>query len=264
MCGMCGCSEDVQDKKHHKNHTHDTFIAHHHGSELTEMVRIEQDILAKNNQFARKNKHFFHEKKILTVNMMSSPGSGKTTLLAKTISDMKDKITSAVIVGDQQTDHDAALLRACGTEAVQINTGKICHLDAHMIDHALEQLPTKERMILFIENIGNLVCPALFHLGEDYKIVILSVTEGDNKPLKYPEMFRSADLMILTKIDLLPYVKFDVDKCCEYARKIKPDLEILMLSAAQGHGLTQWYQWLTQKQRVYMTGSEPLVNHVET
>lgn len=224
-----------------------TFIPHHRNDE--NLIHIEQNILAKNNQFAKQNKDYFSEKKILSLNIMSSPGSGKTTLLAKTISDLKDRAASAVIVGDQQTDHDANLLKSSGAEAIQLNTGKVCHLDAHMVTHALERLTINESMILFIENVGNLVCPALFHLGESYKIVALSVTEGDNKPLKYPDMFRSADLLILTKIDLLPYVEFDVNKCIDYAHRIKPDLEVLQLSATKGLGLAQWYQWLMQNKK---------------
>lgn len=247
MCGICGCSEEINDSMHHIHDEQTSLVAHHHNEDG--LIHIEQDILAKNNQFAQANKNYFAEKNILAMNMMSSPGSGKTTLLAKTISDLKDRMTLAVIVGDQQTDYDATLIKSSGAPAVQVNTGKVCHLDAHMIGHAVEKLPVIERMILFIENVGNLVCPALFHLGESYKIVILSVTEGDNKPLKYPDMFRSANLMILTKTDLLPYVEFDVDKCCDYARRIKPDLEVITLSATKGQGLTQWYNWLMQKQK---------------
>lgn len=257
MCGICGCSEEMHVEERTKcasrstvHHVHDEekmLVAHHHDDD--DLIHVEQDILAKNNQFAQQNQHYFAEKKILSLNIMSSPGSGKTTLLAKTIRDLNNTVTSAVIVGDQQTDHDATLLKSSGAEAIQVNTGKVCHLDAHMIGHALEKLSIKERMILFIENVGNLVCPALFHLGEACKIVMLSVAEGDNKPLKYPDMFRSADLLILTKIDLLPYVEFDVNKCIDYARRIKPDLEVLQLSATQGQGLPQWYQWLMQKQK---------------
>lgn len=244
MCGICGCAEDTHDT--HAQHAHDeaALKIHHHDN----LIAIEQDILAKNNHFAGHNRRYFAQKQILALNMMSSPGSGKTTLLARTLSDLKDKMAAAVIVGDQQTDFDAAQIRASGAPALQINTGKVCHLDAHMIGHAVEQLPLREKMVLFIENIGNLVCPALFHLGEKHKIVILSVTEGDNKPLKYPDMFRAADLMIITKTDLLPHVDFDVQKCSEYARRVKPDLEVLTLSATQGAGLSGWYDWLLQRQ----------------
>lgn len=249
MCGICGCSEDMHDTTHHAHDEQKELVTHHH--DAGNLINIEQNILAKNNQFSQQNKNYFVKKRILALNIMSSPGSGKTTLLARTISDLKNKVTAAVIVGDQQTDCDANLLKLSGAEAIQVNTGKACHLDAHMIGHALDKLAISEQMILFIENVGNLVCPALFHLGESYKIVILSVTEGENKPLKYPDMFRSADLMILTKMDLLPYVEFDVNKCIDYARRINPDLEILILSTSKGQGLTQWYEWLMQKHDAY-------------
>ncbi|VVC75530.1 Hydrogenase isoenzymes nickel incorporation protein HypB [Aquicella siphonis] len=246
MCGICGCSENNHDMAVH-SHGDSAMAVHAHDDH--EWINIEKDIFSRNNHFARQNQDFFSRNRILAINMMSSPGSGKTTLLAKTISALKENILSAVIVGDQQTEYDAAVIEASGAPAVQINTGKVCHLDAHMIGHAVEKLPLRERMVLFIENIGNLVCPAHFHLGEHYKIVVLSVAEGDNKPLKYPDMFRFADLMILTKTDLLPYVEFDVDKCMDYARRIRPGLEVIALSANNGQGLTHWYQWLMQKQK---------------
>ena len=209
-----------------------------------DIIQVEQDLLAKNNRFAAMNRHYFMERKIMAINLMSSPGSGKTTLLARTISELKPKLDMAVVVGDQQTDYDAEKLKASGAEAIQINTGKVCHLDAHTVGHSVEHLSLNKKSILFIENVGNLVCPALFDLGETYKIVLLSVTEGDNKPLKYPDMFRRADLMILTKIDLLPYVEFDTEKCIEYAKRINPSVDVLSLSATTGEGLKEWYQWL--------------------
>lgn len=175
---------------------------------------------------------------------MSSPGSGKTTLLAKTIADLKDRLDIAVIVGDQQTDYDAEKIKSSGGQAIQINTGKVCHLDAHMVGHAIDNLALKEHSLLFIENVGNLVCPALFDLGESYKVVILSVTEGDNKPLKYPEMFRKADILLLTKMDLLPYVDFEINQCIAYAKRINPMVEVLPISAKNGAGLSKWYEWL--------------------
>lgn len=246
MCGICGCSEDTDETHHHVHDKEAPLIIHHHEKE--KIIHIEQNILSKNNQFAAFNKKYFKENKILALNVMSSPGSGKTTLLTKTMSDLRSKYEFAVIVGDQQTDHDAKQLETSGVAAVQVNTGKVCHLDAHMIGHAMDKISIKENGILFIENIGNLVCPALFHLGENYKIVILSVAEGDNKPVKYPDMFRSADLMIITKMDLLPHVEFDIDRCIDYARRIKPDLEVLTLSAKSYQGLNSWYDWLQQKQ----------------
>ena len=240
MCGICGCSEEINELGHHK-HEHD------HHSHDEHLIHVEQNILAKNQQFALHNKSYLSNKNILALNIMSSPGSGKTTLLAKTILDLKKELDIAVVVGDQQTNYDAELIKSSGGHAVQINTGKVCHLDAHMVGHALEGLSLKEKSILFIENIGNLVCPALFDLGEQFKVVILSVTEGDNKPLKYPDMFRCADLMLVTKTDLLPYVDFDLSKCMEYARQIKPNMEILTLSTVNSAGLNDWYNWLKQK-----------------
>lgn len=244
MCGICGCTEE-----HDHNHPDatNTITSHHHPTSQT--ISIEQNILAKNNQFALENRRVFSEKKITAFNFMSSPGSGKTTLLTKTITKLKETINIAVVVGDQQTDYDARRLQASGVQAIQVNTGKVCHLDAHMVGHALDHLQLDKGSFLFIENIGNLVCPALFDLGETYKIVILSVTEGDNKPLKYPEMFRGADLMILTKTDLLPYVEFDINQSIEYATRINPSIKTLQVSATQGEGLTEWYQWLKEKQR---------------
>lgn len=231
MCGFCGCSSD--DKMHHHEHHHDHDI-----------LQIEQNLLAKNDQFAQANRAYFLQSQILPINLMSSPGSGKTTLLARTLTTLQTKLDMAVMVGDQQTEEDATRLKATGVDAVQINTGKVCHLDAHMVSHALEALTLQSQSILFIENIGNLVCPALFDLGESLRVVLLSVTEGDNKPLKYPEMFHKTDLMLLTKIDLLPYVDFKTELAIEYAKRINPAIEVLPLSATTGTGLTAWYQWL--------------------
>lgn len=243
MCGICGCSEEMKDSVHHEH----MDPVHHHNHNV-QLIHIEQNILSKNNQFALNNKNYFVNKNVLALNIMSSPGSGKTTLLAKTIADLKNEIDIAVIVGDQQTNYDAELINSSGGHAIQVNTGKVCHLDAHMVGHAVENLSIKDKSILFIENVGNLVCPALFNLGERYKIVILSVTEGDNKPLKYPDMFRSADLMLITKMDLLPYVEFDLNQCIGFARRINPAIEILTLSTKKEEGLNHWYQWLKQKQ----------------
>jgi len=208
------------------------------------MVQIEQDILAKNDQFAAANRSWFRAKGILALNLVSSPGSGKTTLLTRSIQDLKGQFPLAVIEGDQQTSHDADRIRATGVPALQINTGKGCHLDAHMVGHALESLALADRSLLFIENVGNLVCPAAFDLGEAHKVAILSVTEGEDKPLKYPDMFHAADLMILNKIDLLPYLDFDLDRCIEYARRVNPDIEVLRVSARSGEGLAAWYAWI--------------------
>ena len=245
MCGLCGCSENLNEMHHHVHDLADEVSMHQHNGE--KIVQIEQDILAKNNQFAELNKKYFFANNILALNIMSGPGAGKTTLLTKTISELKNQLSCAVIVGDQQTDYDAQQLASSGVQAIQVNTGKVCHLDAHMLGHAMDKLALSTNMTLFIENIGNLVCPAMFGLGEHYKIVILSVTEGDNKPVKYPEMFRFADLMIITKMDFLPYVDFDVKRCVEYATRIKPSLKVLTLSAKMSFGLESWYDWLLQK-----------------
>lgn len=208
------------------------------------MVKIERDILSKNNGYAADNRHYFSEHGIFALNLVSSPGSGKTTLLVKTIAALKDTRAIAVIEGDQQTDNDAARIRAAGAPAVQINTGKGCHLDASMVGQAMQQLHLQDNSLLLIENVGNLVCPASFDLGEAHKVVILSVTEGEDKPLKYPDMFRAADLMLLNKCDLLPYLEFDVDLAIEYALRINPKLKVIRISASSGEGMAEWLEWI--------------------
>jgi hydrogenase nickel incorporation protein HypB len=220
--------------------------AHAHAPGLTQerMVRIEQDILGKNNEYANSNREQFRRHGILALNLVSSPGSGKTSLLTATIERLKGRVPVSVIEGDQQTSNDAERIRATGAPAVQVNTGKGCHLDAHMVGHALEHLKLEARGLLLIENVGNLVCPSAFDLGEAHKVVILSVTEGEDKPLKYPDMFNASDLMILNKIDLLPYVDFDVERCIEYARRVNPKLEVLQVSARTGEGMDSWLDWL--------------------
>ncbi|TSE24562.1 Hydrogenase isoenzymes nickel incorporation protein HypB [Tepidimonas aquatica] len=208
------------------------------------MVRIEQDILAKNNAYAADNRKYFAEHGIFAVNLVSSPGSGKTTLLVQSIKMLADKAKVAVVEGDQQTSHDADRIRATGAPAIQVNTGKGCHLDAHMVGRALERLNLPDDSLLMIENVGNLVCPAAFDLGEAHKVVILSVTEGVDKPLKYPDMFRAADLMLLNKVDLLPYLTFDVATCVDYARRVNPRLQVMQVSATSGQGMEEWLNWL--------------------
>ncbi len=247
---------------HQHNHQHDDKGDLHYGKGpagshapgLTQqrMVQIEQDILGKNDGYAEANRQRLQQQDVLALNLVSSPGSGKTTLLTRTITDIKNRFDCGVIEGDQQTANDADRIRSTGVKAVQINTGKGCHLDAHMVGHALQQFDLETQDILFIENVGNLVCPAAFDLGEAHKVAILSVTEGEDKPLKYPDMFHAADLMILNKIDLLPYLSFDVEQCIEYARRVNPDIEVLQVSATSGEGMEQWYQWLqsNQKQRL--------------
>jgi hydrogenase nickel incorporation protein HypB len=181
----------------------------------------------------------------VAVNLISSPGSGKTTLLVKTVEALKHRLPVAVIEGDQETSIDADRIRATGVPAVQINTGRGCHLDAQMVSDALENVTALEGRLLFIENIGNLVCPAGFDLGELKKIVILSVTEGDDKPLKYPDAFAAADVLVLSKVDLLPHVEFSMARCIENARSINPALQVFELSAQSGAGMERWLEWLS-------------------
>jgi len=220
--------------------------AHAHAPGMTQarMVQIEQDILAKNDGYAAQNRQVFTDRGIFVLNLVSSPGSGKTTLLVRTIEALKGRLSLAVIEGDQQTAHDAERIRASGAPALQINTGKGCHLDAHMVAHALPKLPLADDSVLFIENVGNLVCPAAFDLGEACKVAILSVTEGEDKPLKYPDMFRAARLMLLNKIDLLPYVRFDVEAAIANAHRVNPELRVLQVSATSGEGFDDWLTWL--------------------
>jgi hydrogenase nickel incorporation protein HypB len=221
-----------------------TAGAHAPGLTQTQMVRIEQDILGKNNGFAAQNRQYFGAHGIFALNLLSSPGSGKTTLLTRTIAAMQPRISIAVIEGDQQTSRDAERIRASGAKAVQINTGKGCHLDAHMIGLALEHLKPQDDSVLMIENVGNLVCPAAFDLGEEHKVVILSVTEGEDKPLKYPDMFHAARLILLNKVDLLPYLNFDLEQCLENVRRVNPGIETINISAVSGEGLDQWLRWI--------------------
>jgi hydrogenase nickel incorporation protein HypB len=207
-------------------------------------ISLEENILAKNNLIAAQNRGWFKGRNILALNLVSSPGSGKTTLLTRTINDLKHQIPIHVIEGDQETTNDAKKIQETGCKVVQINTGKGCHLEAAMVERGLQQLNPPLNSIVMIENVGNLVCPALFDLGENAKVAILSVTEGEDKPVKYPHMFRASDIMILTKTDLLPYVQFNVERCIEYAKQVNPHIRIFQVSAVTGEGLGAWYGWL--------------------
>lgn len=240
MCSICGCghSED----HHLEGHHHEGEGSHHHHRH--ELLRIERDILAKNDEYAGENRRRLEGAGIFSINLVSSPGSGKTTLLAKTAAALKAKFPVGVIEGDQQTSIDADRIRNVGVPAVQINTGRGCHLDAHMVGHALDELALNPGGILFIENVGNLVCPAGFDLGEAVKTVIVSVTEGDDKPLKYPDVFAASELMVISKRDLLPYVDFDIGRCLEHARAINPKIGMLSLSARTNEGMDEWLEWL--------------------
>jgi len=258
MCNVCGCGEGevhIEGPDHGDLH-YGTGPAHAHAPGLSQsrMVQIEQDVLSKNDGFARTNRARFAEHGILAFNLVSSPGSGKTTLLTRTIADLGERHDISVIEGDQQTTNDAEKLRATGARTLQINTGKGCHLDAHMVGHAVDGLAPADYGLVFIENVGNLVCPAAFDLGEEAKVAILSVTEGEDKPVKYPDMFHRADLMVLNKVDLLPHLDFDVDQCLAYARQVNPAIEVLRVSATSGEGLADWYDWLEGRRRARLEG----------
>jgi hydrogenase nickel incorporation protein HypB len=284
MCTVCGCGQGEtvveghahghdhpHDHSHGHSHEHDHDADHHHhhghhhyglgparahapGLSQARMVKIEQDILGKNNQYAAANRRHFNTHGILALNLVSSPGSGKTTLLTATLEALKEEMPIAVIEGDQQTSLDAERIRATGVPSLQINTGKGCHLDGHMVGHALESLKPLDTSVLFIENVGNLVCPAAFELGEAHKVVILSVTEGEDKPLKYPDMFHAAGLMLLNKVDLLPHLRFDVELCIEYARRINPAIKVLQVSAYSGEGMAAWLQWVRAARQMALAG----------
>jgi len=285
MCVICGCGQDgehaaVADLHYDQNPTH----ASAPGLSAARVVQIEADVLGANQRLADRNRAHFAAHGVAAYNLLSSPGSGKTTLLCATIAALRARapqLPLAVIEGDQQTHLDAERIRAAGAPAIQINTGRGCHLDAQMVGDAFGRLAlhghahehdhshghdhghghgqgqgqgqgqgASPQALLFIENVGNLVCPAMWDLGEAAKVVILSVTEGEDKPLKYPDMFAAAQLMLLNKVDLLPYVQFDVERCIALARQVNPALQVLQISATRGDGLQTWLDWLLQRQRV--------------
>ena len=269
MCGVCGCdSEDIlidgKAMSEHHNHTH--FHGDHshnynhsddHGAIAeSNLIEIEQDILSKNDGFADISRARFIKDRILALNLVSSPGAGKTTLLMETINALKGRFDMAVIEGDQATENDAARIRETGVRAIQINTGRGCHLDAHTVGHAVDDCQLGQDGVLFIENVGNLVCPAAFDLGEHHKVAILSVAEGEDKPLKYPDMFAASDLMILNKCDLLPYLDFDVPRCIDYARRVNPEIEIIELSARSGAGIARWLDWIEVSRNAVRLGHD--------
>lgn len=266
MCATCGCSDEshatmtdlktgtttvLAEGHHHHHHDHEHHHTHSHGghthSHSHTVIDLEKEVLARNDRLAERNRGWLAGRETVALNLVSSPGAGKTTLLERTIRDLGGKVPMTVIEGDQQTLNDAERIRATGCRVVQINTGTACHLDASMVARALEQLDPPRQSLVAIENVGNLVCPALFDLGERAKVVIVSVTEGDDKPIKYPHMFRASTLMLLNKIDLLPHVQFDVKRCCEYALQVNPHLRILQVSATRGDGLEAWYGWIRQQ-----------------
>jgi hydrogenase nickel incorporation protein HypB len=252
------------DHAHDHHHDHDHSHTHeaagktiHYGGGLAgvhvaglsqeRIVQIERDILGKNDDLANINRSRFAKARVFALNLVSSPGAGKTSLLVRAISDLKDRQPIAVIEGDQQTSNDAERIRATGVPAVQINTGKGCHLDASMVGAAFDRLPPIHDGLLFIENVGNLVCPAAFDLGEAHKVVVFSTTEGEDKPLKYPDMFAASSLMLINKIDLLPHLDFDLARTIEYARRVNPRIEVLTVSARTGEGMPAFYAWIAKR-----------------
>lgn len=271
MCETCGCSPEGgallrkpgesgyhlhidgdggghHDHDHgHGGHAHSHGHGHGHSHGESRKVAVGEEVLMKNNLLAERNRGWFEARKIVALNFLSSPGSGKTTLLEQTIPMVREAFPVAVIEGDQQTTRDADRIDALGVPVIQVNTGSGCHLDALMVQRAVRELDPPEGSLLCIENVGNLVCPALFDLGEAARVVVISVTEGEDKPLKYPVMFRHADICLLNKIDLLPYVDFDAHKCREYAMQVNHHLEWIELSARSGEGLDRWKEWLVSK-----------------
>ena len=272
MCGTCGCGtgengvtiqnpKEVKahkhDHHHHDGHTHshnhsndhhhhDHDHSHSHDHHHKTVIELEQDILQHNQVMAARNKGYFEAKNIFALNLVSSPGSGKTSILERTLSDLKDEKTFYVIEGDQQTLNDANRIDALDIPVIQINTGKGCHLESDMVYDAVKKLKIKDDSILMIENVGNLVCPSMFNLGESKRVVIISTTEGEDKPIKYPDMFHTSDICIINKIDLLPYVNINIDKLKEYALQVNPNLKFFEISATKGEGMEPWYNWLKE------------------
>jgi len=254
MCDTCGCGENSNikiykpDEEHH-HHTHDSGVPHHHhhGEPQGREISVEQNILSKNNLLAERNRGYFEALGVFTINMVSSPGSGKTSIIEQTITEIGDDIHFYIIEGDQQTANDANRIHKAGGTAVQINTGNGCHLDANMVNNALKQFEIKPNSVLIIENVGNLVCPSMFDLGEQQRIVIISVTEGDDKPEKYTTIFHTSNACIINKIDLLPYVDFDIEKVKSVAKKLNPQMLFFEVSAKTGEGMEKWYEWLKRK-----------------
>ena len=273
MCATCGCGDgdavrvrtvhahahstgDAHDHDHGHGHGHDHARDHDRSDDAvpSRTRSLEIDILAKNDGLAADNRRLLAAGGVTALNLMSSPGAGKTTLLVRTLTDLRDELPVAVVEGDQETVLDADRIHATGVPVIQVNTGAGCHLDADMLRRALVALNPGPGTVLFVENVGNLVCPALFDLGEAAKVVVISVTEGDDKPLKYPQMFAGADLLVVNKSDLLPYVDFDVARCLGNARRVNPRLESVVVSATAGSGLADWYGWLRRTRS--LTGSE--------
>lgn len=268
MCTVCGCGDSQQNRKpywqmgrrltpaplHYGDNEAGVTVP---GLTARKVIELEHNVLGRNNEVATANRALLAARQVGVLNLVSSPGSGKTTLLAETLKCLVGSLPLAVIEGDQQTSFDAERIAETGVPAIQVNTGKGCHLDALMVRDALDHLPALDRGLLFIENVGNLVCPAGFDLGEAHKVVLLSVTEGEDKPLKYPDMFHAADIMLLTKIDLAPHTDFDVERCLGYARQVNPDLQIFMVSSRSGEGMAAWLDWLRNFAAAARTATPP-------
>jgi hydrogenase nickel incorporation protein HypB len=250
MCRTCGCSlsPDAGSVDHSHAHRHDHHHDHDHGSPLESprVLTLEQRVLERNDRMAAANRRWLRDRGVVAINLMAGPGAGKTTVLERTLRDLGAGVDLLVIEGDQATENDAQRIRAAGGRAIQINTGAGCHLDAAMVAEALEKLDPAPGALVVVENVGNLVCPALFDLGQQVRVVVTSVTDGDDKPLKYPHMFRASDVVLINKTDLLPYVQFDVRSCVARARELNPHVESFEVSATRGDGMVAWYTWLGQ------------------
>ena len=259
MCGTCGCGSEnngptitklgeQNHEHHHHKHTHGHNHSHNHDHHH-KVVEIEQDILQNNQINAARNRGYFEAKNILALNLVSSPGSGKTSILECTLADLKNEIPFYVIEGDQQTLNDANRIDALNIPVIQINTGKGCHLEGDVVYDAVKQMEIQNDSVLMIENVGNLVCPSMFDLGESNRVVIISTTEGEDKPIKYPDMFHTADICIINKIDLLPYVSIDIEKLKNFALQVNPNLKFFEVSATTGKGMQNWYNWLKKEHK---------------
>jgi hydrogenase nickel incorporation protein HypB len=248
MCLTCGCTGTEKDFGLAHGHEHTQEHVHAHDDErITRRISLEKDLLERNDRLAEKNRSLFGKKGIVCLNLLSSPGSGKTTLLVDTIRRMQGRNPIYVVEGDQESRLDADRILEAGAPVLQINTGAGCHLDAHMLSHAVESLSPRDRSLLFVENVGNLVCPALFDLGETARVVVLSVTEGEEKPLKYPNMFRKADLILMNKVDLLPHLHFNTGAFLKHAETLRPGVTVLPISAQTGQGMESWIEWIDAK-----------------
>ncbi len=255
MCGTCGCGQpegiriskpgESSHHEHYHEHSHEhNGVIHTHDHVHSHEISLEMDIMQKNSLLAERNRGYFEAKGITAINLVSSPGSGKTTILERTVKEHKSGGKIFIIEGDQQTMLDAERIEKAGAPVVQVNTGNGCHLDAQMINAAVKKLEVPDGGLLMIENVGNLVCPALFDLGESKRVVILSVTEGVDKPLKYPNMFQTAHLCVVNKSDLIPYTDFDYEQFKEYALRVNHHLQFILLSARTGEGFEKWMQWI--------------------